>query len=82
MSGSASVDTDGTIATYAWDLDYDGEYDDATGETASFSSTTVGTFIVGLQVTDDDGATSTDTGTIKVSQVGDEPSPWDPVNDR
>ncbi|TWU32194.1 CotH kinase family protein [Novipirellula artificiosorum] len=79
LSGSASVDTDGTIATYAWDLDYDGQYDDATGETASFSSTTVGTFIVGVQVTDDDGATSIDTGTITISQVGDEPSPWDPV---
>jgi spore coat protein CotH len=79
LSGSASGDTDGTIATYAWDLDNDGQYDDATGLAASFSSTTVGIFIVGLQVTDDDGETSVDTGTIKVSQVGDAPSPWDPV---
>lgn len=79
LSGSASDDSDGTIATYAWDLDYDGEYDDATGVAVDFSSTTVGTFIVGLQVTDDDGATSVDTGTIVVSQIGDEPSPWDAV---
>jgi len=70
LSGSASVDTVGTIATYAWDLDYDGQNDDATGETVRFSSATVGTSIVGLQVTDDDGATSVDTGTIKVLQVG------------
>ncbi len=79
ITGSASDDSDGSIATYAWDLDYDGEYDDATGETVTFSSATEGTFIVGLQVTDDDGATSVDTGTIKISQVGDEASPWDPV---
>ncbi len=79
LTALASVDTDGEIATYNWDLDYDGEYDDAIGETVNFSSTTVGTFIVGLQVTDDDGATSTDTGTIVVLQDGDELSPWDPV---
>ncbi|TWU35695.1 Inner spore coat protein H [Novipirellula aureliae] len=79
LSGSASSDADGTISNYAWDLDYDGVYDDATGETVSFSSATVGTFVVGLQVTDDDGAISVDTGTIKVTQVGDVPSAWDPV---
>ena len=79
LNASASFDTDGSIANYAWDLDYDGEYDDATGETVDFSSATVGVFIVGLQVTDNDGETSVDTGTISVSQVGDEPSPWDPV---
>ncbi|QDT12876.1 lamin tail domain-containing protein [Planctomycetes bacterium K23_9] len=79
LSGSTSSDTDGTIATYAWDLDHDGDYDDASGETVSFSSTAVGTFVVGLQVTDDDGATSVDTGTIKISEVGDAVSPWDAV---
>ncbi|TWU03414.1 lamin tail domain-containing protein [Neorhodopirellula pilleata] len=79
LSASGSEDDDGSIATYAWDLDHDGEYDDATGEAASFSSTTVGTFVVGLQVTDDDGATSVDTGTIKISAVGDDGSPWDAV---
>ncbi|TWU59230.1 Inner spore coat protein H [Rubripirellula tenax] len=79
LSAASSSDSDGSIATYAWDLDHDGEYDDATGESVSFSSTTVGTFVVGLQVTDDDGATSVDTGTIKISQVGEVASPWEAV---
>ncbi|WP_160168183.1 CotH kinase family protein [Rhodopirellula sallentina] len=79
LSASASDDDDGTIASYAWDLDNDGEYDDATGEDANFSSMTAGTFVVGLQVTDDDGETDIDTGTIVISNVGDEVSPWDPV---
>ena len=79
LSASASEDSDGNIASYAWDLDNDGVYDDATGVTASYTSTTEGTFVVGLQVTDDDGETIVDTGTIKISQVGDEASPWDAV---
>ncbi|MGB7329589.1 MAG: CotH kinase family protein, partial [Rubripirellula sp.] len=79
LSGSKSEDSDGTIATYAWDLDSDGDYDDATGETVSFLPTTVGTFVVGLQVTDNDGATNVDTGTIKITQVGDVATAWDPV---
>ena len=79
LSGSDSDDSDGTIASYAWDFDGDGQYDDATGERVSFTSATVGIVVVGLQVTDDDGATATDTGTIVISEVGAEASSWNPV---
>jgi hypothetical protein len=68
LSGAASTDSDGAIVAYAWDLDNDGVYDDATGATVNFAATTPGTFTVGLRVTDDDGATDTDTATITVSQ--------------
>ncbi len=67
FSGAASADSDGTIVAYAWDLDNDGEYDDAAGVTAGFDAATAGTFTVGLQVTDDDGATSVDTATVTVT---------------
>ncbi len=69
LMADGSTDTDGTIATYAWDLDNDGDYDDATGVTTSFTSTTAGTFTVGVQVTDDEGATSTNFSTVTVSTV-------------
>ncbi|MGB7324082.1 MAG: PKD domain-containing protein, partial [Rubripirellula sp.] len=69
LTGVASTDSDGTIASYAWDLDNDGQYDDATGVTATFNAIATGTFTVGLQVTDDDGATSTDTATVNVVAV-------------
>ncbi|MCP3938744.1 MAG: PKD domain-containing protein, partial [Actinomycetia bacterium] len=64
LDGSASSDTDGSIVLYEWDLDNDGQYDDATGQAADFSSATAGTFTVGLRVTDDDGDTGTDTATV------------------
>jgi len=66
LSGTASSDADGTIAAYAWDLDNDGQYDDATGAIAAFNATTAGTFTVGLRVTDDDGAQDTATATVTV----------------
>ncbi|SMP72239.1 Dockerin type I repeat-containing protein [Neorhodopirellula lusitana] len=69
LMADGSTDTDGTIATYAWDLDNDGDYDDATDVTTSFTSTTAGTFTVGVQVTDDEGATSTNFSTVTVSTV-------------
>ncbi|MDY0908136.1 M36 family metallopeptidase [Microbacterium sp. CFBP9034] len=71
-SGS-SAGTDpsaGAITAYAWDLDDDGQYDDATGPTPSF--TTVGqdgVFTVGLEVTDDFGNTDTDSTTVTVTNV-------------
>ena len=67
LTAAGSSDSDGTITSYAWDLDNDGQYDDATGVTASFSATTAGTFTISVQVTDDDGATRADTATVTVT---------------
>lgn len=54
------------IAAYEWDLDGDGEYDDATGTAASRSWETVGTYTVGLRVRDTAGATATDELTVRI----------------
>jgi hypothetical protein len=70
LDGSGSTDSDGTITAYAWDLDNDGQYDDATGVTANFSATTVGTYTVGLRVTDDDGAQDTDSAVVDIADMG------------
>jgi len=41
-----------TIATYEWDLDYDGEFDDATGSKPTHIWDNEGLYIIGLKVTD------------------------------
>jgi len=69
LDGTASSDPDGTITSYAWDLDNDGQYDDAIGSTATFNSTVDGTFIVGLRVTDNAGGVDTDTASVTVANV-------------
>jgi PKD repeat protein len=53
---STSVDPDGPIVATQWDLDGDGAYDDAAGETAQYFWRRAGTYPVGLLVTDRDGA--------------------------
>lgn len=76
LSGSAEG---GTLPyTYAWDLDDDGEYDDATGRTPSHSWGTAKTYTIGLQVTDNASATDTDTATVKVTTPADEGVPYYP----
>ena len=45
--------------TYAWDLDGDGEFDDATSARVAPTIRGRGTFTFGLQVTDDYGAAAT-----------------------
>jgi PKD repeat protein len=64
---STSSDPDGTIASQAWDLDDDGQFDDATGATASRSFAKAGTYTVGLKVTDDNGGTDTIAKTVTVA---------------
>jgi Zn-dependent metalloprotease len=60
----------GAIATYAWDLDNDGQYDDATGATPSFTRVGQdGVFPIGLEVTDAFGNTSTSTSQVTVTNV-------------
>jgi len=41
-----------TIATYEWDLDYDGQFDDATGAKPTYTWDNEGLYIIGLKVTD------------------------------
>jgi PKD repeat protein len=64
VSGAASTDADGTIATYAWTF---GDGASATGVTAAHSYTDVGEFQVTLAVTDDQGATSSATASVVIT---------------
>lgn len=60
----------GAPVSYAWDLDNDGQYDDATGVTADFSTVGQdGVFTVGVQVTDEFGLTGTASTTVTVDNV-------------
>src|SRR5262245_10314534 len=63
---STSTDQDGSIASYAWDLDNDGNFNDGTGSEASRSSPPAGSYTVRLQVTDDKGGTDIATKTLSV----------------
>ena len=53
------TDADGAIAAWAWDLDDDGAFDDASTPAAAATFATPGRRTVGLRVTDDDGETAT-----------------------
>jgi parallel beta-helix repeat protein len=66
LDASASFDPDGDSLTYEWDLDNDGQYDDANGITTTISFDFVGEHIVGLRVADDKGASNTDTAIVTV----------------
>jgi PKD repeat protein len=57
FDGSTSSDPDaGDALSYAWDLDGDGQFDDATTPTASFTYSTAGKVVARLQVVDSHGA--------------------------
>lgn len=53
---STSSDPDGPIANTQWDLDNDGQFDDATGATAELRVPKKGKTIVGIRVVDANGA--------------------------
>ncbi|SEP14364.1 PKD domain-containing protein [Halogranum amylolyticum] len=58
FDASDSVDPEGSIVEYQWDLDDDGTYEQ-TGETAEYEFNTPSRQTVNLKVTDDSGNTST-----------------------
>lgn len=65
-ASSTSSDPDGPIARQDWDLDNDGQYDDANAGVVSAKFRRAGTYTLGLRVTDSQGATATSAGSIKV----------------
>jgi PKD repeat protein/glucose/arabinose dehydrogenase len=70
FSGTGSTDPEGGALTYAWDLDGDGQYDDSTSATPTFTYTSAANVTVGLKVTDNGGATDTESVLITVTSSG------------
>jgi PKD repeat protein len=68
FDGSGSTDTDGSIQSYEWDFK-DGNT--ATGQSVSHSFSSAGTYQVELTVTDDDGATDSETRKVTVKEDAD-----------
>jgi len=67
LTADGSTDSDNDIVSYAWDLDNDGQYDDASGATPEFSASSNGTYTVRVQVADEHNAKDTDATTVTVS---------------
>lgn len=68
LQGTAADPGSGDISSnsYTWDLDNDGQYDDATGPNPTYTWTSTGTYPISLKVTDKDGAWDTDNTTVEV----------------
>jgi YD repeat-containing protein len=68
FNAAASSDPDGTVVKYEWDLDGNGSFETNTGTTSTASKTYTagGSVVVGLRVTDNEGATGTTTRTLTV----------------
>jgi photosystem II stability/assembly factor-like uncharacterized protein len=70
LNAGASTDPDSQPLTYAWDLDDDGSFDDATGVSPTFDRVGQdGVFTVAVKATDTDGGYDIDTATITVTNV-------------
>jgi PKD repeat protein len=68
LDGRGSGDPDGVIVAGAWDLDGDGEFDDAAGPVTTVTFDTPGSHTVALRVVDDNGATAVASAVIDVGQ--------------
>jgi len=70
VDSSGSSDDDGSISSYEWDWTSDGNYE-GSGQTASHTYGSSGSYNITLRVTDDDGATSTSKQEVTVSSSSD-----------
>lgn len=52
---------------FAWDLDGDGQYDDATGKVVTWSWSQAGYYIIGLKVTDQESRVAKDTASVYIT---------------
>lgn len=68
LDASGSTDDQG-IVSYAWDLDDDGSFDDATGSAPVFTPANDGVFPVSVRVTDTTGQTDTAGADVTVANL-------------
>ena len=70
FDGSGSRDPDpGDTLTYSWDLDGDDAFDDSTATRPTYTYTASGSYTASLRVTDNHGASDTDSVTISVGNT-------------
>ncbi len=70
FDGTGSQDPDpGDVLSYSWDLDGDGVFDDATVAQPTQTYTSAGEYVASLRVTDNQGATATDSVTISAGNT-------------
>jgi glucose/arabinose dehydrogenase len=80
FSAAGTTDPDGDALEYAWDLDGDGDFDDATGLEASRTYSDPGSVRVGLLVTDALGATADAHVTVTAGNTAPRPAIASPAN--
>jgi hypothetical protein len=70
LSAAATTENGDGPFTYEWDLDNDGQYNDATGKSVSFTRVGQdGVFSIGVKVTNANGFSSTASTTVTVTNV-------------
>jgi glucose/arabinose dehydrogenase len=70
FDGTGSSDPNpGDTLSYAWDLDGDGQFDDATSSQPTYTYTSEGSYTAVLRVSDSQGASGTDSVTITVGNT-------------
>jgi hypothetical protein len=73
LDGSASSDPNNEILTFEWDLDLDGNFDDASGSLTSHTFDNEFEGMIGLRVTNISGNSDTDYTPVSVVSVNDPP---------
>jgi PKD repeat protein len=81
LDASGSSDAQNDQLTYAWDLDDDGSFDDASGKAVDHIFTAVGFHDVSVEVTDFHGASDVETVTIEATEANTNPPVLAPIDD-
>ena len=77
LDASGSRDSDGSVTSYAWDLDGDGSYERQSGSQATLAHAfeRAGEHSIGVRVIDDSGESADATTTVVVAEARPEPAP-------